>query len=230
MTASHYHLRMTKQARTPEQKRQRADRIVAEALRLQGAGRYDGWTMDEVASRSGVAKGTVFLYFETKEALGLGMTRRLMEEWLDALDRRLEEGGRQMTPAEVAQLVARSLEPRGELRRLLVLLESRFEHNVSIGLVEDFRAWLLERLRATGGRLEAALPFLQSGEGTRLMFLIQALVVGYEAVAEPAPALAELINRPGFEAYRLDFRRAVSEALWMQLEGLRAVRRQLGKA
>jgi len=197
---------------------------VDAALELQQRARYDDWTVQQVATRAGVAKGTVFLYFATKEALGLAMLRRLLEGWLAEVESGLSAPGRAPTTAAVAQLMGRTLADRPELRQLLALRSTRLEHNVPSADAESFGGWLLERLQGTGARLEAALPFLQAGEGARLMVLVQALVVGYQAGAEPSPVMATLLARPEFGPLRVDARRAVSEALWMQLEGLRATR------
>jgi AcrR family transcriptional regulator len=49
------------------------DRIVGAALRLFAHQPYQEVTMDSVAKEAGVAKGTLYLYFESKEALYLGI-------------------------------------------------------------------------------------------------------------------------------------------------------------
>jgi AcrR family transcriptional regulator len=49
------------------------DRIVTAALRLFAHQPYQEVTMDSVAKQAGVAKGTLYLYFDSKEALYLGI-------------------------------------------------------------------------------------------------------------------------------------------------------------
>lgn len=49
------------------------DRIIAAALRLFARQPYQEVTMDSVARLAAVAKGTLYLYFESKEALYLGI-------------------------------------------------------------------------------------------------------------------------------------------------------------
>lgn len=48
-------------------------RILAAALRLFARQPYQAVTMDRVAEQAGVAKGTLYLYFSSKEALYLGI-------------------------------------------------------------------------------------------------------------------------------------------------------------
>ncbi|HEX6641120.1 MAG TPA: helix-turn-helix domain-containing protein, partial [Thermoanaerobaculia bacterium] len=105
-------------ARTIEQKTAKADAIAAAALSLQREVRFEDWTVSQVARRAGVAKGTVFLYYDSKEALGLAVAQRLLADWLDDLDRRLSDATA-TTAGGVAQAVGRSLESRGPLRRTI---------------------------------------------------------------------------------------------------------------
>ena len=60
-----------KRARTPAQKSDRKDTILltAKAQFLQTG--YEGFSMAVLAQRAGVAKGTLYLYFGTKEELSL---------------------------------------------------------------------------------------------------------------------------------------------------------------
>lgn len=209
-------------ARTLEQKTAKADAIAGAALSLQREVRFEDWTVSQVARRAGVAKGTVFLYFETKEALGLAVAQRLLGDWLDELDRRLADGS-SATPAAVAQTIARSLESRGPLRRTVSLI-GRMEHGAGRVAVERYRRWLLERFERTGALLEGSLPFLNAGEGVRLLVLTQALMVGYQSLAEPTPVVQAVLGQPHMAPLRVEFRRSVAESIWMQLEGLRAAR------
>ena len=209
-------------ARTIEQKTAKAEVIAAAALALQREVRFEDWTVAQVARRAGVAKGTVFLYYESKEALGLAVAQRLLADWLDDLDRRLDDE-RNATASAVAQAVSRSLESRRALRRTIGQI-GHLEHAAGRAAVEQYRQWMLDRLGATGARLEQRLPFLREREGLRLLLLVQALMIGYNSLAEPTPVVQAVLGSPALEPLRVDFRRAVAESVWMQLEGLRAAR------
>ena len=214
-------------ARTIEQKTAKAEAIAAAALSLQREVRFEDWTVAQVARRAGVAKGTVFLYFESKEALGLAVAQRLLGDWLDDLDRRLGESATGTTSA-VAQAIGRSLESRRALRRTIGQI-GHLEHAAGRTAVEQYRHWMLDRYGATGARIEARLPFLQRGEGLRLLLLVQALMICYNSLAEPTPVVQAVLGSPALEPLRLDFRRAVAESVWMQLEGLYAARASTAK-
>ena len=211
-------------ARSTEQKTAKADAIATAALALQREVRFEEWTVQQVARRAGVAKGTVFLYFETKEALGLAVARRLLEEWYDDIDGQLSAAEGSLTPASAAQLIARSLASRGALRRTLALVGPLMEHNAGRAAVARLSGLAAGAIDHDGHALESALPFLREGEGIRLLLLIHALVVGYHSMAEPSSTVQAVLAEDSMATLRVDFRRVLAEALWMQLEGLRAAR------
>ena len=70
-------------ARTAVQKQQRHAIIIdaAEALLRQSG--FDAMTMQAVAQGAGLAKGTSYLYFASREALVLAVCDRLFERWID---------------------------------------------------------------------------------------------------------------------------------------------------
>src|SRR5512138_3409704 len=63
----------------------RRERVVRAALELGAEGGYDAVQMRDVASRAGVALGTFYRYFPSKDALLLAV----MVEWLGDLERRV---------------------------------------------------------------------------------------------------------------------------------------------
>ena len=62
-----------KRARTPEQKNDRRDTILATAKTLFMEAGYEGFSMGLLSTRAGVAKGTLYLYFGTKEEVLLSL-------------------------------------------------------------------------------------------------------------------------------------------------------------
>jgi len=62
------------------------ERILAAGLRLFANQTYQAVTMDRVAEAAGVAKGTLYLYFPSKEALYLG----ILSDGLEAVSKRYQ--------------------------------------------------------------------------------------------------------------------------------------------
>src|SRR5512139_312822 len=93
---------MPQRARKDEDKEARRQLILAEAQALYTATSYAEVKMADVAERSKLAKGTVFLYFPTKEALFLALLEDLLFAWFARLEVTLAKGEGRWTGARVA--------------------------------------------------------------------------------------------------------------------------------
>jgi AcrR family transcriptional regulator len=73
-------------ARSAAEPAGKRERILAAALRLFANQPYQDVTMDRVAESAGVAKGTLYLYFPSKEALYLG----ILSDGLESISKRYQ--------------------------------------------------------------------------------------------------------------------------------------------
>ncbi len=81
----------------PEEERQsvdRRERIIDNATELFAAKGYHGTTIDEIVQATGIAKGTFYVYFDSKEDILVEVIKRLIENTLARIADRLdgEEG------------------------------------------------------------------------------------------------------------------------------------------
>lgn len=162
--------------------------------------------MDDIAKAAGLAKGTVYLYFGTKEALFLELVAEAMAGWL-------AEVGRQVGPKRTARAIAATLAERPALIRLLALLHPVLERNTDASSLRVFKHRLLELTREAAALLEKNLH-LKPGAGTRVVLWMHALVVGLGQMASPSPTLAKLLAEDeALSVFRLDFRAELESAL-----------------
>ena len=198
-------------ARQPHQKAARREAILAAALELLAEVPFHEIPMAQIAERAGLAKGTLFLYFSTREELFLDVLRGQLHAWFWDLDSGLEDLPRSGRTAAVARLFGASLASRPRLRTLLAVLPE-LEHNLPEGPALAFRQELRGRIAAMGSRLERALGFLPTGQGAGLFMRIQALAIGLQTLAEPTAQA---------ESARLDFATELQHSVRCQLAGLR---------
>ena len=88
-------------ARSPEEKGQRRDDILRAAEQLWTRTPHADLSMNQVAREAGLAKGTLYLYFDTREELFLALLTEHLRAWVGELTTRLDER-RPATPGEVA--------------------------------------------------------------------------------------------------------------------------------
>ena len=70
-------------ARSETAKIEREDSILAATEILLRQSGYDSMTMQAVATAAGLAKGTLYLYFTSRESLVLAVYGRLFDRWVD---------------------------------------------------------------------------------------------------------------------------------------------------
>jgi AcrR family transcriptional regulator len=196
---------MRQRARSREDKESRREAILEAAREVWATSSFDELTMADVARRVQLAKGTLYLYFPTKETLLLALLESALERCLTEIEHRFSAGDAPDTPDEAALAITAPLLADEPLTRLLAILGTVLEHNVPQARIRQFKAWLLRRLERTGPCLERRLPFLGRGGGVRLLVRLHALVAGLAQVARPAPAVARVLASPGFEPFRIDF-------------------------
>jgi AcrR family transcriptional regulator len=203
MTMSHS---QTRRARSPKAKSARRNQILTAARGLAEEGADpETISMAEVARMAGVAKGTPYLYFRTKEELFVGLLEAGLDDWFDELDASLSTGQGWLPAAGLADLLTDSLVRRPLLRRLLALLGPVLERNLDPDRALRFKWRVAGRLATTGALLERRTVFLRPGDGPRLLLRLHGLAMGVQVLAEPAAGIRDVLNAPGLEVFRLDF-------------------------
>ncbi|QRN96350.1 TetR family transcriptional regulator [Archangium violaceum] len=214
---------MPQRARKEEDKEARRRQLLDAAMALYQGSSYAEVKMADVAERAQLAKGTVFLYFPTKEALFLALLEERLFAWFARVEETLSRGEGRWTGARVARVLAESLEGEESLTRLLARLQTVLEQNVTEEQVRGFKERLLEAVVRAGALVEKRLSFLKEGEGVRFFLQVHALVTGLRQMADLAP-VARAVHEaaPHLEPLRVDFTRELTDSLTTLLRGLEA--------
>ncbi len=161
--------------------------MVQAALSLWCETTFEEFTMAQLASRSGLAKGTLYLYFQTKEEVFLAVLDELLEGWLVELAGSFRQHRKLVSARTVAQVVLRSLQTRRELVRLLPLVETLLDRGASDQAVIAFERHALTYITTAGQALEECFPAMVPNSGVRLLLLLRALIMGmYLRANKPA--------------------------------------------
>ncbi len=165
-------------ARSATEKRQRRADILRAAEDLWNTTPYADLSMNQVASAAHLAKGTLYLYFDTKEELFLALMEGHLEAWIDRAATLLNERYPR-TPSQLADVLLEAGQDARLLRRLLVLLGTVLQRRVRPELLQDFRQTINARLDG----LLALMP-LERQMAQRALTHLYALSVGWEHLAE----------------------------------------------
>jgi AcrR family transcriptional regulator len=205
---------------TDDQKQWRRDSILAAALTRFAATPYNELIMDDIARDADVAKGTLYLYFRSKEELFLALYTRELDRWFDELDAALGKNRSGASFDSVVQLMGASLKERPTFLRLTAILHTVLERNLDHVTAQHFKTHLNERVLHTGALLEACLPFLKPGQGADLLLKINALVIGLQHLAEPSKIMLQVLEEPGLALFRVNLTDQLLGTLRLLLMGL----------
>ncbi|GAB4577637.1 MAG: TetR/AcrR family transcriptional regulator [Anaerolineales bacterium] len=215
---------MPPRAISDEQKQERQQNILDTAWTMFQETDYSTVTMAGIAERLGLAKGTIYLYFPTKEELFLAITMEQLAGWFREMDGRLDEI-EAISPAQLAQTIMQSLAVRPDLVRLLAILSTVLEQNVRYEAAYTFKQRLGLHLTQTGERLEdrVASPgggtVLPRGAGARFLLRLHALIVGLRHLSAPSPVVRQVLSAPEMQGYAVDFDAELSAIILALLQG-----------
>ena len=134
-------------------------------------------SVSEVADEAGLAKGTVYLYFPSKEELLLALHERNIEGFFTPLVARLESA-RQLTIDDMFELTRDHI----VAPPLFLPLASRCFGLMAQAIPEDaataFHQRMMARLVRAGAGLERHFPQLHPGDGLALLRHSYALIIG----------------------------------------------------
>lgn len=194
---------MKKRAIQTEDKENKRRKIVLSARALFTQKDFFLVKMEDVAAQAGLAKGTLYLYFGTKEELFLAVAETEIGEWFDCLHNAIEDGaqksalGAQLNhsipalAAELSSLISSTLKAHPTIPRDFSLLFNILGHNVRDEKMFSFRDFLMKRLDHLCQHFGRILGRHES-ECWRLQLGLQAVMLGAWQLAKPSEKMQSL--------------------------------------
>lgn len=204
------------------QKEARRQTILDVAWELFQEQRYEAINILDIAQGAGLAKGTIYLYFKTKEEIFFAIQEQQFQRWFDVVDVGLSELPVPAVPEMIATIIVEPLRLHSALPRLFAIVHAVLEQNVEYEAIVRFKRMLGARIGQTGALLEHCLPSLAPGQGPLFLLRVSAVVVGVQQLAEPTPAAQQaLMHADDLQLFEVDFAREVTATLVALLNGMR---------
>jgi AcrR family transcriptional regulator len=203
-----------KRADRPEQKDERRHLILrAAAAELAHIDTARDFTISALAQRAGVAKGTVYLYFNDKGAILRALLADAIEGLLNDICAKVNQLREPVNAPKVAGAIRDSLKNSATSRRLVRLLRG---HSEDPGPArEAFRSRINPLLEQADAAIVRRLPRLRAGEGQEIMSYSWALLLGLSEVAEKQPKPP----CPSGKGARMSVDESLGKALTLLIEG-----------
>ena len=168
-------------------------------------------SVSEVAAAAGLAKGTVYLYFPSKEEMLLALHERHIAHFFAALMKKVAERGPlgfdDIFPVTLAHLIR--LPGYLELTsRCFALMAREIPPEAALA----FKARVAATLQAAGVHLERhfAMP---AGAGATLLIHSYGLIVGLGQLMHPNERVGRAMKRPELRLCDRDYEREIEDAL-----------------
>jgi AcrR family transcriptional regulator len=218
---------LRQRARKAHEKEARRQAILGAAARLFQVRGFFPLTLASLAEEAELAKGTIYIYFNTKEEIFLELASTGLLGWFEDLDEGLRGSGgglfpEPLSPEDLAGLLVGTLEAQALLPPLLALVPTVLEPAVDRLAALRFREFLADRCLRTGRLLELRLPTLGEGEGTGLVLRLLAQVLGLWPLSNALPGAPGPAEGPGLEVFGVPFRQRLQETCGLLLAGVEA--------
>lgn len=150
-------------------------------------------SMAEVATAASLAKGTMYLYFPSKEELLLALHERHGELMFEDMFTLLEGPG-PVGFDEVFAIVRRHMVDGPTYLPLASLCFGLMERGIPPEAGVEFKARVAQQLQRAGAGLENHFPSLNHGDGVALLMHSYALTVGLWQMLHPRPGFDEMLD------------------------------------
>lgn len=195
-----------------EHKAERRQEILdaVEALYLRHPDRMP--SVAEVADKAGVAKGTVYLYFPSKEEMLLALHELHVQRFFAQLGKKLREPG----PLDFDDIFPITRDHMIRVPGYLALTSRCFgmmDREIPLDTAIEFKARVARILMAGGEGLERHFKGLGHGGGVLLLMHSYALIVGLWQLVHPNERFGKAASRPELKLLMLDYETEVEKAL-----------------
>jgi AcrR family transcriptional regulator len=175
-------------------------------------------SVQDVALQSGLAKGTMYLYFRTKEEIYLAVHEQQTHQFFDTLEALLARERSRPSLKRLTRNVVEAIRQHPSFLPLAIQCPE-FERNADLDVVAHCKAGIGARLQQIGAAMEITYPRLKKGDGARLLIRSYGLMLGLWQLTAPTPARERLLERAELAVFRLDYLVQLEAALYALWRG-----------
>ena len=165
---------INQRARSLEQKalRRRAVLQVAETYLLEVG--YEAFSMSKLAKNIGLSKGTLYLYFQTREEIFLTLYEQSLIRWSQVF---INDLSKSMTTNAYCQKLFTTASEDGTFLPLLIRLEHVIEHNVAIPRLINSKQVFINQVEALAEVTSTSLT-LSKAQAIEVVKTMGVLLIG----------------------------------------------------
>ena len=168
---------------TPEKIAQRREEIVASCENLYQTLSFKDITLKEISKVTSFSRPTIYNYFQTKEEIFLALFEKEYDRWNASLEDILASDEK-YTGEQLADLIAKTLEKRAQLLKLLSMNNYDMEANSREELLVSFKRSYGKSLQIFRAILEKHCQGISAADIDQIMYVFFPFMFGIYPYAE----------------------------------------------
>ena len=180
--------------RSPEKTTARKEEIIAACETLYQTMGFKEITIKEIADYTSFSRPSIYNYFEAKEEIFLALLQKEYERWIDDLNA-VRDGHEALTRDELAGELARTLEAREQLLKLMSMNHYDMEANSRMERLTEFKRAYGLSLKAVERLVEKFCPDMAERERQAFLYTFFPFIYGIYPYAVVTDKQREAMDR-----------------------------------
>lgn len=208
-----------KRAISEKDKKKRKEKILKAAWNLfkQADGRLP--TVSLIAQKSGLSKGTFYLYFKTKEEIFLQLYLHKLQEWHESVADKLDKCSGNISEMEFAEIITDYVMKNPLLLKMGSLVKGVLEENTDEKVIVKTKMQIAQLLERCGRLTCRNFSGLTLNQAVQIHMRIYALIFGLWQITSSPNHIRKMINKARINAFEPDFHDIVVESVAAFLKG-----------
>jgi len=191
-------------ANNPEQKALRRKQIMDATRARFLASSYEEVNLNNVAKDVGITKAALYRYFRNKETLFLAL-------FVESLEALIASSNTELKQSSLIDSICNVLIENPTFCKLSAILHTILERNLSLEEAKDFKLTLLDLMGKFSVQIQhhPSAPKLTQEQSFTLLMQIQQALIGVWHMTHPTGAIAEVLEKPPLNIFKLSFNEAL---------------------
>lgn len=208
-----------RRAISEKDKKKRKEKILKTAWNL--FEKADGQlpTVSVIAQKSGLSKGTFYLYFKTKEEIFLQLYLHKLQEWHESVASKLDSCSANISEVEFAEIITDYVLKNPLLLKMGSLVRGVLEENTDEKIIVETKMQIAQLLERCGRLTCQNFSGITLSQAIQIHMRIYALIFGLWQVTSSPKHIRKMLDKARINAFESDFHDIVVESVATFLRG-----------
>ncbi len=208
-----------KRAISEKDKKKRKEKILKTAWNLYKKADGQLPTVSGIAQKSGLSKGTFYLYFKTKEEIFLQLYIHKLKEWHESVADKLNKCSGNISEVEFAEIITDYVIKNPLLLKMGSLVKGVLEENTDEKVIVETKMRIAQLLECCGQLTSQNFSGVTLNQAIQIHMRIYALIFGLWQITSSPKHIRKMLKKARIHAFEPDFHDIVVESVATLLKG-----------